>query len=540
MKFRVQVPGLLNTIRFVDNEELAAPLGEDQIEVQVRAHGVNFKDVFIALGQMIPKAVMAGVAAGVVTAVGPKARSSWKVGDRVIGLLVSPFGNQVRVNSNGEIRIPDSLDFATAASLLWIYYTAWYTLRHVAHLEKGQTALIHAASGGVGQAAIQLAQFVGAEIFVTVSTVAKRHLPQEQYGIPESHIFSYRHFKRNIMEATAGEGVDVVPNSLSGEFLVDSWDCVAKLGTFCEIGKTDIYGRSQLNMANFEKGITFSAMDGGHVYERSPGFVVRALQEILDLVEKGLLKPVYLVTTYPMTRIQEGFSRIAARKHVGKLVLVADEETLVQATKPKAAPFKLHRDGTYVVGGGLGDISVKASHFLAERGASHIVALTRRNVYQAMRDLLEKAIRELGGTLHTIQCDITVKKDVLAAARQISRLPPVRGVIQSALVLRDHPLESMDAEEWKIAVRPKVAGTLKMHEAFCSPETTEFFTMLSSIASIIGWSSQSNYAAGNAFQDIFARTRQNDAASGITQYTTISVGATEGSAQIAPAREIQG
>ncbi|KAI0470405.1 putative polyketide synthase [Xylariaceae sp. FL0804] len=540
LKFGVQVPGLLNTIRFVDNEELAAPLGDDQIEVQVRAHGVNFKDVFIALGQMIPKAVMAGEAAGVVTAVGARAASSWKVGDRVIGLLVSPFGNQVRVESNGAIRIPDSLDFATAASLLWIYYTAWYTLRHVARVEKGQTVLIHAASGGVGQAAIQIAQLVGADIFVTVSSIAKRQLLQEQYGIPESRIFSYRHFKRNIMEATRGEGVDVVLNSLSGEFLVDSWDCVAKLGTFCEIGKTDIYGRSQLNMANFEKGATFSAMDGGHMYERRPEFVVRALQEILDLVQKGSLKPVYPVTTYPMTNIQEVFSLIAARKHVGKLVLVADEETVVPATRPKPPPLQLLRDGTYVIGGGLGDIGIKASRFLATKGAGHIVALTRREVDPEQRASLEEAIRELGSTLHIIKCDITVKEAVLAAARQIERLPPVRGIIQSALVLRDHPLESMDAKEWKIATRPKVDGTMNMQQAFCSPETTDFFIMLSSIASIIGWSSQSNYAAGNAFQDAFARAQKTNDAGGMTQYTTISVGAVEGSAQIARAREIQG
>ncbi|KAI1498194.1 putative polyketide synthase [Biscogniauxia marginata] len=540
MKFGVQVPGLLSTIRFVDNEELAAPLGPDQIEMQVRAHGVNFKDVFIALGQMIPGTVMAGEAAGVVTAVGSNAQSLWKPGDRVIGLLVSPFGNQVRVNSNGAIRIPDPLSFATAASLLWVYYTAWYCLRHVARLEKGQTVLIHAASGGVGQAAIQIAKLIGAEIFATVSSVAKRQLLQDQYGIPESHIFSYRHFKRNLMHATQGNGVDVVLNSLSGQFLMDSWDCVARLGTFCEIGKTDIYGRSQLNMANFDKGATFSAMDGGHMYEKRPEFVVRALQEILDLVGQGLLKPVYPVTTYSMTHIQEVFSLMAARKHVGKLVLVADEETLVQATRPKPAPLRLHREGTYVIGGGLGDIGIKASRFLVEKGAGHIVVLTRRNVDAQRRMSLEDAISKLGGTLHIVQCDITDKNSMLAAAQKITGLPPVRGIIQSALVLRDHPLESMDAEEWKIAVRPKVQGTLNMHKAFCSPNTTNFFVMLSSIASIIGWSSQSNYAAGNGFQDAFARTQQMYGANGITQYTTVSVGAVEGSAQIARAREIQG
>ena len=228
LMFDVQVPGLLNTIRFVDNNMMAEPLGPDQIEVQTYAHGVNFKDVFIALGQMQAGTEMTGEAAGVVTAVGSNVQSSWKTGDRVLGLMVAPFGNLVRINSTGLVAIPDSITFADAASIAIVYYTAWYCLTHVARLEKGQTVLIHAASGGVGQAAIQIAKLIGAEIFATVGSAPKRKLIQDQYGIPESHIFSShsRHFKKGIMRSTQGKGVDVVLNSLSGELLMNSWDCV--------------------------------------------------------------------------------------------------------------------------------------------------------------------------------------------------------------------------------------------------------------------------------------------------------------------------
>lgn len=224
LMFDVQVPGLLNTIRFVDNNMMAEPLGPDQIEVQAYAHGVNFKDVFVALGQMQPGTSMTGEAAGVVTAVGLNVQSLWKTGDRVLGLMVAPFGNLVRINSTGIVAIPDSVTFADAASISIVYYTAWYCLTHVARLEKGQTVLIHAASGGVGQAAIQIAKLIGAEIFATVSSVPKRKLIQDQYGIPESHIFSShsRHFKKGIMRSTQGKGIDVVLNSLSGELLMDS------------------------------------------------------------------------------------------------------------------------------------------------------------------------------------------------------------------------------------------------------------------------------------------------------------------------------
>jgi NADPH:quinone reductase-like Zn-dependent oxidoreductase len=341
LMFDVQVPGLLNTIRFVDNNMMAEPLGPDQIEVQAYAHGVNFKDVFIALGQMQPGTAMTGEAAGVVTAVGSNVQSLWKPGDRVLGLMVAPFGNLVRINSTGIVAIPDSITFADAASISIVYYTAWYCLTHVARLEKGQTVLIHAASGGVGQAAIQIAKLIGAEIFATVGSVPKRKLIQDQYGIPESHVFSShsRRFKKGIVRSTQGKGVDVVLNSLSGELLMDSWDCVAQFGTFLEIGKTDIYGRSQLNMANFEKQATFAAVDTSHMYRLRPEYVTRGLKEIFAMVDKGLLKPVYPVTTYPISRIEETFRLIAARKHVGKLVVVADEQTVVQAPRPKAPPL---------------------------------------------------------------------------------------------------------------------------------------------------------------------------------------------------------
>ncbi|KAK3315855.1 hypothetical protein B0H66DRAFT_498897 [Apodospora peruviana] len=539
LMFSVQVPGLLNTIRFVDNDKMAEPLGADEIQVETRAHGVNFKDVFIALGQMAPGTIMTGEVAGVITAVGTNA-GRWKVGDRVVGVFVDPYGSHVRINSKGVVAIPDSVSFADAASIPITYYTAWYCLTHVARFEKGQSILIHAASGGVGQAAIQLAQLIGAsDIYVTVGSAAKKKIVQEKYGIPDSHIFSSHagNFKKHILNMTNGNGVDAVLNSLSGQGLRDSWDCVGQFGTFLEIGKTDIYGRAQLSMANFEKQITFAAVDISHMYQKRPELVATGLREIFAMVDQGTLKTAHPVTTYPMSQIEEVFRQVVARKHIGKLVLVADEKTLVQATRPKARPLKLYKDGTYVIGGGLGDLGKKMASFLAEKGAGHIVALTRRNLnveqrkqYKAFMD----SITELGGTLHIVQCDISDESSTRACGEQLrATLPPIRGIIQSALVLRDHPLEFMELDDWKISVKPKVHGTLNMHKGFCSPQTTEFFVMLSSISSIIGSNSQSNYAAGNAFQDAFAAAAKEAAQAGsITNYIAINAGAVEGSGLI--------
>ncbi|KAG6354288.1 hypothetical protein INS49_004893 [Diaporthe citri] len=223
LKLDVKVRGLLNTLRFVDNPRVAQqPLGADEIEVQARAYGLNFKDVFIALGQMRPGVHMTGEVAGVVTAVGSNAQSLWKTGDRVVGLMVDPFGSLVRVKANAATAIPESISFGDVASIPVIYYTAWYCLAQIARLERGQTVLIHAASGGVCQAAIQIAHMI--EVFATVGSVAKSKLVQDKYGVDPDHIFSShaRTFKKGIMRMTGGKGVDVVLNSLSGEFLMDS------------------------------------------------------------------------------------------------------------------------------------------------------------------------------------------------------------------------------------------------------------------------------------------------------------------------------
>lgn len=278
-----------------------------------------------------------------------------------------------------------------------------------------------------------------------MGSVAKSKLVQDKCGVNPDRIFSShaRTFKQGIMRLTGGKGVDVVLNSLSGQYLMDGWDCVAPFGTFLEICKTDIYEGSQLSMANFEKQATFAAVDTSHMYRLRPEFVRKGLDEILDIIDRGDLKPVHPVTTYPMTQIENAFSLIAARKHVGKLVLIADENTMVQAPRPKPEPLKLRADGTYVTGGGLGDLGMRMSHLLAERGAGHIVTLSRRNVDAAEQALLKQGISKLGAQLHIVSCDIGDERSVRSAAKEMAELnlPPVRGIIQSALVLRDHRLE---------------------------------------------------------------------------------------------------
>lgn len=558
LQLEVHTPGLLSSMRFIDNPSGLLdlehyPLGPDEIHIEALAYGINFKDVLIALGQLPPGIAMASEVCGRVTAVGSNMISLFAVGDRVVGAFAAPFASHARVsNGNGYYVVPDSISSTDAASIPLIFYTAWYCIVSVARLSKGQSILIHAASGGVGQAAIQFAQLIGAgEIFVTVGSSAKKRLVQEQYGIPDDHIFSSHPgrsgFKQGVLRLTGGKGVDVVLNSLSGEMLADSWDCIAAFGTFVEIGKTDILRGSRLSMAPFEKQVTFASVDLTHIYHAKPEATRKGMAEILDLFDRGVLKPVHPVNVYPMNEIHDAFRLMAARKHVGKQVLVADSSTMVKATRPTAAKssntvitapkglLELDRQGAYVIGGGLGDLGRRIALFLAAHGAGHIVTLSRR-ILDPSDTAFQKDLQQLGAKLHPLQCDLGNESSVTQVGLTLSNLGhPIRGVINAGLVLRDSMLEFMTHEDYATALRPKFAGTVHL-QRLCDPNKTDFFITLSSVTTIVGLASQSNYCAGNAFQDAFAYDYASRKNAARTKYISINVGAVHGSRQVINAK----
>ncbi|KAF3768085.1 hypothetical protein M406DRAFT_80584 [Cryphonectria parasitica EP155] len=539
LKLEVETPGLLSSLRFADDESHERPLARDEIQLEARAYGVNFRDVFIALGQMLPGLPMAGECAGVVTAVGKDLHGEYKVGDRVMGLGAQAFASHPRLKGHWAHALPSTLDlgFDAAASMPIIFLTAYHCLIDIAHLSKGQTVLIQAASGGVGQAAIQIAQWVGAEVFATVGSAEKRKLIMDAYGIPETHIFSSRNtsFKDGVLRVTKGRGVDVVLNSLAGEMLTSSWDCVAPLGFHLEIGKADIYKRSHLNMVPFDRSITFSAVDLLVLFHKRPLQMYKSFGEIVKLLDQGVLHAVTPLMTMDMDHVEQSFRLIAGRKHTGKVILnIPEHKTLmVNAVAPPPPSLQLDKNGTYVIAGGLGDLGRRIARVLAAHGAGHILSLSRRDLDASTKSHLEQDIRSLGAQLHIAKCDITDMANVKSIAAQCQKsLPPVKGVIHGGMVLRDHPLLHMSLDDYNTALGPKVKGTINLDAAFASPHL-DFFIMLSSVTCILGKTGQANYSAGNAFQDAFAHAhRQQQSSSSGTRYISLNLGAVDGSEAI--------
>lgn len=439
------------------------------------------------------------------------------------------------------------MSFAIGASIPIVFSTAYHCIVEVANLQRGQSILIHAASGGVGQAAIQLAQNIGAEIFCTVGSKAKRQLLIDQFNIPPSSIFSsrLRTFKQGILRLTKGKGVDVVLNSLSGDSLHDSFSVLASLGTFVEIGKSDIYKKNEISMIPFDRNVTFAAVDLTVLAKLKKSEMHTRLTKIISMFEQGTLQPFSPVTTESISEIEEAFRLIQSRKHTGKVVLLCDETTRVKQTVARPKRLNLDRDGTYLIAGGLGDLGRRIAKFMASHGAGHVVTLSRRKLDNEDYLIFQNEMRSLGSELHVIACDITDEASVgLAATECAANLPPVKGIVHAGMVLRvsyktpnfrypinipqDHPLEIMSREDYVTVVNPKVQGTQNLDLAFGASESLDFFIMLSSITAILGTAGQSNYAVGNSYQDAFAKSK----AGSKCRYVAINLGAVDGSLAI--------
>jgi len=334
------IPGLLETFRWKDDAG-APPVGPDDVKIELRAASVNFKDVLIAAGQLEGITEMQNDCSGVVVEVGPNMRERFRPGDRVCAFYSRSYTNYPVVHGDCCQVIPESMSFEEGASLPIVWGTVHYSLVQLGRLQRGDKVLIHSAAGAVGQAAIILAQHLGAEIFATVSTSAKRELLQKTYGIAPDHIFSSRTiaFSSGIRRLTGGYGVDVVLNSLGGELFRESCNLVAHFGRFVEIGRRDLMDDALMPMGFLLKNVTFAYVELSGVIERSKPLARQILQSVVDLAAAGHIRAVPL-TIMPISDIETAFRLIQAGKHTGKIVLKVDDGQQVKVRMSTASAIR--------------------------------------------------------------------------------------------------------------------------------------------------------------------------------------------------------
>jgi NADPH:quinone reductase-like Zn-dependent oxidoreductase/aryl carrier-like protein len=398
------------------------------------------------------------------------------------------------------------MTFEEAATMPVVFLTAYYALHHLARIRAGERVLIQSAAGGVGLAALQIAQHVGAEVFATAGSPEKQALLQ-LLGV--QHVMDSRSlaFADQLMEITGGQGVDIVLNSLAGKAIAKGISCLAPYGRFLELGKRDIYQNSKLGLWGFRKNVSFFAIDLGGLLTAKPIFVKALLGELSQHVAAQTFHPLPH-RVFPVSRIGEAFRHMAQAKHVGKIVIsMRGQGTLIDPLDEKS--LALRPDATYLITGGFGGLGLTLAKWIIEHGGRNVVLMGRSG---AASEEAKKALQELqatGARVMAARADITDEKQLADALAEIDRsMPPLRGLFHAAMVLDDGILLQLDRARFRKAMAPKVDGAWNLHTQTLH-RPLDFFVLFSSVSSLVGNPGQANYVAANAFLDAFAYYRRS-------------------------------
>jgi len=483
----VESEGVLETLALRPNPRAAAALGDGQVRVAVHAAGLNFRDVLLALGAYPGGGSIGSEGTGVVMEVAPDV-DGLAVGDRVMGVVTDAFGSLAVADARLLVRVPEGWSFAQAASVPIVFLTAYHALVDLAGLKRGEALLLHGAAGGVGMAALQLASHLGAEVFATASPTKWETL--KTLGLDDEHLSSSRdlEFRERFLSATGGRGVDVVLDSLAGEFVDASLELLPRGGRFIEMGKTDV--RDPGEVAGRHPGVRYRAFD---LLEAGPERIHEMLVEVVGLFSRGVLRHLP-IGVRDVRHAVESFRFLRESRHVGKLVL--------------SVPQPLDPQGTVLVTGGTGGLgALLARHLAAEHGVRHLLLVSRRGEQAEGAPELASELAQLGCEARLAACDVSDREALAAVLDSIPSEAPLTAVVHAAGVLDDGVVSSLDGAHLRRVLAPKVDGALHLHELTEHLELSEFL-LFSSVSGTLGAPGQGNYAAANAFLDALAAHRR--------------------------------
>ena len=487
-------PGSIDGLALIPNPRAREPLGPGEVRISVRAAGLNFRDVLATLSYAVPGAgIIGGEIAGVVAEVGSEV-SHLQEGDRVMGTIKGGVAPLAVGEAGLFVRMPDDWSFEQAAAMPIVFPTAFYGLVDLAALRPGEKVLIHAAAGGVGLAAIGLARHLGAEVFATASPSKWEVL--RRLGIEEDHLASSRDldFKQKFLDATAGDGMDVVLNSLAGEFADASLALLPRGGRFLEMGKADV--RDAERVAADHPGVSYLAYD---IFDMEPEPMGEMLGEITGLFESGALRH-SPITRWDVRDAQAAFRHLREGKNVGKVVL--------------EMPLPLDPERTTLITGGTGGLgALVARHLVAEHGACHLLLASRSGEKAEGAVELAAELEGLGAKVTITACDVAERGQLEDLLRSVPGQHPLGAVIHTAGVLEDATIDSLDPGLIERVFAPKADAAWHLHELTAEMELSAF-VLFSSMAGTLGGPGQGNYAAANSFLDALATRRRADSLPG--------------------------
>jgi len=503
-------PGMVGDVSFRRISSQA--VDENEVAIQVKAAGINYKDVMNVLGLLSERSVTGGLAgnqpglevSGVVTTVG-RAVKDFRPGDEVIARTANGFSGQCITPASNVVSKPSAYTLEQAAALPIVYLTAHYGLNYLGRMTKGETVLIHSASGGVGIAAIQLAQAAGVHVIATAGTPKKRAFLRETYGI--EHVFDSRSnsFFNDVINATNGRGVDLVLNSLTGRQITQGLKCLAPYGRFIELGKTDVYGNTALGLQNLAENISFHVVDVDRLAYQKPQLHKALFEQVIELIETQQL-PAHPITQYAISELDKALREMMRSSHVGKFVVSMDDTIAVLPP----AEFQIPTKGAVIITGGASGLGLRLAKWISQRGATKLVLVSRSGC---------KSVEDQATVDEIIANGVDVTMEYIDVNNQaliedlIEKLhhddDGLAGIIHAAGLLDDALIPNMTPEKFARVFNPKAIGAWHLHEACIKHQINpEIFLMISSVSSIFGLKGQVNYAAANYFQDALAEYRQ--------------------------------
>ncbi|WP_233238555.1 type I polyketide synthase [Bordetella sp. LUAb4] len=523
------LPGQLRHLHWQAVQAVAPT--DDQIEVRVVATGLNFRDVMYTLGLLPDDAIDKGYAgptlglefAGEITRLGA-AVTGYEPGDRVVGFGPSSFGERVLTQANAIVPIPAGFSFEAAATIPSTFFTAYYALHHLAHLEQDEKILIHGAAGGVGIAAIQLAQSLGADIYATAGSDEKRDFLRLM-GV--THVYDSRSlsYADEILADTGGAGVDVVLNSLAGEAINRNLHVLRPFGRFLELGKRDFHENTRIGLRPMRNNVSYFGIDADQLMSARPDLTRRLFSAMMRGFAEGLLHPLPY-TAFDANDVVDAFRYMQQAQQIGKIVVTyrhgirhiraprpaatRTTTTTQAATLPATPPdrLRLPSDATYLVTGGLGGFGLRTAQWLAEKGARHLVLISRRGVADAATQAAIAALQGQGVHVHAQACDVTDEHALQSLLQDVARaMPPLRGIVHAAVVIEDGLARNASAATIARTMAAKVLGARHLHD-LTQALPLDFCVYYSSATSLFGNPGQSSYVAANHALEALAAQRR--------------------------------
>ncbi|WP_405087362.1 SDR family NAD(P)-dependent oxidoreductase [Microbispora sp. NBC_01389] len=517
-RLKVCDPGLSYTLAW---EEIPMPEPEpDEVVVEVRAIGLNYRDVMQAVNLLPAEAVEAVFGghelglecAGIVTAVGA-AVAGIRPGDRVMAAGPVGFASHARVKAWAAVPVPEGMTFTEAATMPMAFATAHHSLGYCARVRAGETILVHGGAGGVGLAALQYARHHGARVIATAGTAAKRDL---LLAMGADHVLDSRslHFAEQVREVTGGRGVDIVLNSLAGEAIARGVECLRHGGRFIELGKRDIYQNRALLLRPFSDNLAFHGVDIGTLMWKAPELMADSTSQAAPLYRSGRFRPLPH-TVFPAARVADAFAMMRHSRHIGKVVVSFDPRDEPVTVRPQRTAPRLDPEGTYLVTGGLGGFGAATARRLAQRGARHLALVGRRGAETPDAPALLAELQRSGVEVRAYAADVADRDGMRRVLRDLDGGGhPLRGVVHAAMHLDDGLLADIGDDRIRAVLRPKVAGAMVLDE-LTRDLPLDLFVMYSSLTTV-GNIGQTSYVAANLFLEALARRRRREGLPALT------------------------